>query len=251
MLYKWLTEEDESGIQHYPWDLPCDGQPGNWMPEIEGELIACERGYHLCRPRDLVFWINARLFAVETRGELIESDTKVVVRCARLLHEIANWNKCTARIFACDCAEHVLYLYESWNPDDPRPRETIATCRRYADGKATDAELAAAGAAAWAAATAARDAAWAAAGAAARDAAWAAAGAAAWDAAGNAAGNAGDAARATAVAAGDAAWNATWAAAGDAAWAAARAARAVAEDAERAWQSQRLIELLGLDGSRK
>ena len=84
-----------------------------------------------------------------------------------------------ARLFACDCAERVLPLYEAKHPDDPRPRNAIAVARRYAMGEATSMELAAARAAARAAAgDAARDAAWDAAWDAARDAAWDAA----WDA---------------------------------------------------------------------
>ena len=90
------------------------------------------------------------------------------------------------RLFACDCAEQALPLYERDYPDDKRPRQAIAVARRFANGEATREELAAAWdaakAAAWAAAWAAGDAAKAAAWAA-GDAAKAAARAAAWDAA--------------------------------------------------------------------
>jgi hypothetical protein len=103
------------------------------------------------------------------------------------------------RLFACDCAERVLPIFEKQYPDDKRPRQAIDTARKFANGDATQEELAAAWAAAWAAARgAAGDAAWA--------AAWGAAGDAARDAA---RGAAGDAAR-------DAAWDAAWAAAWDA-----------------------------------
>jgi hypothetical protein len=101
-----------------------------------------------------------------------------------------------ARLFACECVERVLPLFEWERPDDRRPRETLAAARRFAAGEATEEELAAAKAAAEAAAEdvtfdtdynaaydVARAAAWA---AAARDTAWAAsyaradAGSAAW-----------------------------------------------------------------------
>jgi hypothetical protein len=79
------------------------------------------------------------------------------------------------RLFAADCAESVLHLYESKYPGDDRPRKAIQTARDYANGliyaAARDAALAAA---------------WAAAGAAAGDAALAAALAAAGAAAGDA-----------------------------------------------------------------
>jgi hypothetical protein len=129
---------------------------------------------------------------------MIAGDDKVVCRSVRLLKKM-HWDDRIARLFACDCAERVLPLYEKDYPADKRPRHAIEVAQLFADGKATQEELdaaraaawAAAGAAAWAAAwvardaaLAARDAALAAAGAAAlaaaRAAEWAAAGAAEW-----------------------------------------------------------------------
>jgi hypothetical protein len=111
----------------------------------------------------------------------------------RLLHDFAIW-----------CAEQALALIDD---PDPRSLKALEVKRAWLDGNATDEELSAARAAAWAAARAAAlDAAWAAARAAALAAAWAAARAAAWAAAWAAALDAAlDAARA-------AAWAAAWAA---------------------------------------
>jgi hypothetical protein len=93
-----------------------------------------------------------------------------------------------ARLFAADCAESVLHLFEAQYPDDQRPRLAIEAARKYANGEIDYAARDAARAAAWdAARDAARAAAWAAARAAARDAARAAAWAAARDAARDAA----------------------------------------------------------------
>ncbi len=115
------------------------------------------------------------------------------------------------RLFACDCAEQTLPIFERDYPEDKRPRHAIETARRFANGEATCEELAAAGAAA--------------------GAAWDAAGAAAWDAAR------------------DAAWDAAWDAALDAAWtaedAAGDAGRAAAWAAESRWQADRLREMVG------
>jgi hypothetical protein len=74
------------------------------------------------------------------------------------------------RLFAADCAESVLHIYEKQYPNDDRPRKAIQAARDYANGVIGTHELAAA-----------RDDAWAAAWAAARAAAWDAARAAAWD----------------------------------------------------------------------
>jgi hypothetical protein len=73
----------------------------------------------------------------------------------RLWVAIQALNKKDRRLFACDCAEHVLPIYEKHYPDDSRPREAIEVARRFARGKATQKELRVAGAAAWAAADAA------------------------------------------------------------------------------------------------
>ena len=83
------------------------------------------------------------------------------------------------RLFAADCAEMVLPIYEKEYPDDDRPRKAIQAARDYANELISVEQLAAArdaAVAAWAAA-------WAAARDAARDAAWAAARDAARDAA--------------------------------------------------------------------
>ena len=221
MLYKVLGPDDRpcnGGSGEY--NLPHDGQPGEWMPPIEGELIPCENGYHLCTLAQLPSWLASRIYEAEGRGDHVDGGDKIAYREVRLLRLCAGWNERTARLFACDCAERVLPIYERDYPGDMRPRDAIAVARRFANGEATSRELCAAEAAAG-------------------DAARAAARAAAWDAAGAAAGDAAEAA------AGAAAWDAAW----DAAWAAARAAAraaawAAAWAAERAWQSERLGELL-------
>ena len=111
------------------------------------------------------------------------------------------------RLYAVWCARRVQHLMA-----DPRSVAALDVADRYANGKATADELAAARDAAW---NAARNAAW--------DAAWNAAWATAWDAAWNAAWNvARNAARAAAW---DAAWATARAAAGDAVRDAARDAQ--------------------------
>ena len=47
------------------------------------------------------------------------------------------------RLFACDCAEHVLELFVDRFPEDPEPRQCIESSRLYAVGKITKEEMAA------------------------------------------------------------------------------------------------------------
>jgi hypothetical protein len=176
-------------MTYYKWLLtgrkPAHGGHGVWPRkawlEVKPPIIPCEHGLHVCEVRDLTEWIpekNGVLWEVEVHpdAEVVRHTQKSVVSKARLVRVVGRCSDRKLRLFACDCAERVLPLYEKKYPDDPRPRTAIETARRYANGKAGKEELDAA----WAAA---RAAAWDAAGAAARAAAWAAARAAVWDAA--------------------------------------------------------------------
>src|SRR3990167_4473159 len=189
IAYKCLTAD--GGATHayngFHWPLPEGRKYGAWVKPIEGGLIACENGYHVCEKDGLIHWLNARIFECEWRGRFIWKDNNKVrvVREARLVRELKTWNERTQRLFAADCAEHVLHLYEAKYPDDSRVRNCIEIARKVSRGELPVAELAAAGGAARVAARDARDAAW----AAARDAA-------------------GDAARVAARDAWDAAWDA-------------------------------------------
>lgn len=208
--------------------------PGEWLT-IEGELVPCKNGIHLCRPEHLLDWLHEEIWEAEYTGEIIDAGDKLVVRSARIVKRCENWNECTARLYACDCAQEVAYL----NPDS-RFQTAIEVARRHANGLATVEGLAEA---------------WAAAGAAAEEAVRAAVRAWAKEPARAAAkaearADAGVAAKATAM---TAAWVAAKAAARAAAeaWAAA-AARAAAEVEARvaAWaaarekQTKRLIDYL-------
>ena len=140
-----------------------------WLKSTDHATL--QDAWDACERADWMLWLLIRMNPHERRGPI--------------------------RHAICDCAETALRYIPV---GEDRPRRAIAVARLYAEGSATDDELAAA-----------RDAAWVAAG----DAARAAAGAAAWDAAWAAAGDAaGAAARAAAGdAAGAAAWDAAWAAA--------------------------------------
>ena len=147
------------------WSLPTqnkDGSwtPGEWTPTIEGELVECWNGYHLATLEQLPLWLNERIFVAEVDGDVLASadNDKWIARKVRLVRETA-WDQRAALLFAADCAEHVLHLYEREYQNDSRPRMAIETARKYTNGNATreelDAARDAARAAAWAAASAA------------------------------------------------------------------------------------------------
>ena len=164
------------------WHLPRGKRPGKWMPEVASPKC-CARGYHLVELQALLEWLRAdcTIWEAEGRGAShTDGSGKTSYAQARLLRRV-QLSERDMRLFAADCAEHVLCLFESRCPNDDRPRRAIDAARAYARGEIDEAARAAAGAAAR---TAAWAAAWAAAGAAESAAAWTAARAAARAAAG-------------------------------------------------------------------
>ncbi len=169
--YKFLTAKNKgpySDFDYTPY-TPKNGKPGKWLPNINN-LAECASGYHACTIGDAIKWLEAICVEVEYKEPPIKDGNKVLGNQMRIVRVVESWNDKSARLFACDCAEHILHIFEEVKPNDNRPRKAIETARLFVAGKATRKELVAAGDAARAAA---RDAAWAAAGA-----AWAAA----WDA---------------------------------------------------------------------
>lgn len=141
-----------------PERMPVHGGSGQW-PErgawttpIQGALVARRRGYHLCRTQDLPRWLGPEIWAVAYAGEVLACEDTLVVRTARLLHRFETWNDVSRRLFAADCAEHVLALFERTRPGDDRLRRAIAVARGYARGELSHGDLRAARAAAVAAA---------------------------------------------------------------------------------------------------
>lgn len=210
-LYKVLGKNGEAvNSGNGAWN-----RNGKWMPPIEGELIPCENGYHLCRREDLIDWFGPTIWEAEHKGEIVEADNKVVVREARITKKL-DWDETTARLFAIDCAAHVMHI-----GDEVVLSTVLAVTYLYAIGEASREDLDAAQVVAGTVAGAAQDAARAA-----RDATRVAAGAA-WVAIRAVVWAARNATRAVAWAALDAtgAWD-------------------VARVAEREWQTERLFEYL-------
>ncbi len=77
---------------------------------------------------------DPRFVTIRRGGSLTDADHRL----------LAQW--------AAACAEHVLYLYESVRPQDPRPRRAIEQARVWARGEITMSQARAAGGHAMAAA---------------------------------------------------------------------------------------------------
>ena len=216
--YKCLTANGKGPYSGASYDLS-----GKWLPKIE-KLVMCESGYHSFQKKDVFEWLNERIFECETRGEILEDGEKLASQEIRFVREL-KWNETNQRLFAADCAERVLPIFEERYPNDDRPRKAIEAARLYARGEIGAAARAAAQAAAGEAA--AGEASWEASQAASRTASWAAS----W------------------AASQAAPWAASWDASAAARRAASQAARRAAPwdaagDVERKWQVRRLFEYL-------
>lgn len=115
------------------WPLPAADGPGDWLPKLTGEIVPCQYGYHILRPEDVVYWPGPALFIVETQAETIPhasadgTDSKLVTAGpVRLVSRVETWNDRTLRLFAADCAEYVLPIFERDSPNDQRPRNALS-----------------------------------------------------------------------------------------------------------------------------
>ena len=195
-----------------------DGWPLQKVEELPTGIkpILCEIGLHASKSalEALSYAPGPFVSRVRLEGTVVVGDDKACAPRRVRLAGPADASR-ELRLFAADCAEHVLPIFEKEYPGDDRPRKAIEAARRFADGEASPEEMWAAGAAAWAASDSGAYVA----------AAWAAARAAASDS-------------------GDAFGDAR-----DAAWAARDAAAAAAVDrdagaAELEWQEEALVRRL-------
>jgi len=120
-----------SGVSYY---LPDGDKPGKWMPKIN-DIALCSRGYHVVDFEHLLDWRGMLLCEAEIRGDNIRDNSKIVAQEIRLLHVVQTWNEKNLRLFAADCAEHVLPIFEKKYPKDNRPRLAIQAARAFAEGK--------------------------------------------------------------------------------------------------------------------
>ena len=140
MTYYKVLAADGVSPQHGgsgKWFIPKGKRVGKWMPAIKG-IRPCARGYHFVNIEQLPQWLGPTLYEIEVRGQVIHQADKSVAEQARLVRKVETWNDKTLRLFAADCAERVLGLYEKQYPNDDRPRKAIQAARDFANGLITE-----------------------------------------------------------------------------------------------------------------
>ncbi len=134
--YKLLNKDGTTPQGYGRWPLPKqNGDPGEWLPPIEGKLVACKHGYHVLKFENLLEWPGPMLVEVEVKGRAVRAGNKSVVRQARTMRTVKEWNSKNLRLFVADCAERVLLIWEKKYPDDDRPHRAIRAARAFAKGK--------------------------------------------------------------------------------------------------------------------
>jgi len=134
--YKTVTVDLKSGHGNVSWVI------GEWKKH-EGDLKLCECGFHASKhPYDaaLVFNQGSRLFEVEARGTIVNSDNKdkFVSSEMRLVKEIvtdAEFRKVCVR-FGVWNAKQVLPIFEKNSPGDNRVRNLIEVLDKWLIGAA-------------------------------------------------------------------------------------------------------------------
>jgi len=130
-LYKCLNNNRMGLYSQFQWP-PC----GQWTKKIRGPLVECVNGFHLCTASDLLSWLQPEIYEAEGDGDsLIGRWNSIVFRRARLIRRLRTWNQRTARLFACDCVEHVYRNVDSFHCDEQYVSDPIHVARNYAKGK--------------------------------------------------------------------------------------------------------------------
>ena len=127
---------------------------GRWARHLDPDkLELCRYGYHYVEGSQVLDWLADTIYEAEPcpDHEPLSGGGKLVSCRLRLVRRFDGWTPRSAVLFAVDCAEHVLPLFEVVFPDDSRPREMIVAVRRFVDGEIGAADLATARYAVWAA----------------------------------------------------------------------------------------------------
>lgn len=107
--FKFLASGAVGPFSRHRWPPP-DGshKPGEWVT-VDHALDPCRSGLHLCRTVDLPFWLHEELYTVDVDGPVVEYESFVLARRARLVRLVA-WDRRAASGFSRFCARRVRDL---------------------------------------------------------------------------------------------------------------------------------------------
>jgi hypothetical protein len=68
------------------------------------DLLACKRGIHACRPSDLPWWLADELWEIELDGDVHPDEHKIIAPSGRLRSQIEAWTPACAQEYGEACA---------------------------------------------------------------------------------------------------------------------------------------------------
>ena len=68
------------------------------------DSVACRRGIHACRPSDLPWWLADELWEIELDGRVEPDQHKIIASAGRLRSRIGAWTPACAQEYADACA---------------------------------------------------------------------------------------------------------------------------------------------------
>jgi len=78
------------------------------------------------------FWVGMIYYRYKTKGGGLAMKAIIISDKEIEQFDVETWSETDARLYAADCAESVLYLYERECPHDSRPRHAINSAKNYA-----------------------------------------------------------------------------------------------------------------------
>jgi len=96
--YKFLAARARQPFTRAQWPAP-----GEWVAAGD-DVCDMPSGVRVCRPRDLPYWLDDELWALELDGEIIEERYSLVAPRARLVRQVATWTSATVRELTAACA---------------------------------------------------------------------------------------------------------------------------------------------------
>lgn len=135
LIAYWFARADEQGRAFSP-NKPYERWTVGQTRTLDGEILPCKYGFHgsptlwqalRYAPGPLACKVELGGTIIEHGGDKVVASQKTLLAAVRVEREL--------RLFAVDCAEHVLHIYESAHPNDDRPRRAIAAARDYAEGR--------------------------------------------------------------------------------------------------------------------
>jgi hypothetical protein len=98
IAYKFLRSGRTGPFSGFQWP-----EPGRWV-HAERSTVACRRGIHACRIRDLPWWLTDELWEIELDGSVQVDEHKILAPAGRLCSQVEGWTPACAQEYADACA---------------------------------------------------------------------------------------------------------------------------------------------------